>query len=138
MRNQIVAIAQQQAQAAIRRAVIPAALGVIALVSFVFALIALFAALFFFVEPIHGPRDAALIVAAVALVLGFVALLFMIYGGRRPKATAPPATDPSLPQFVSLLAQTAPSLGPRQLALTAVVLALALGLTARGSSTNKK
>ena len=138
MRDQIIAIAQQQAQAAIRRAAIPAALGFIALAFFIFALTALFAALFFFEEPIYGPRDAALIVAGVALVLGFVALLFMIYGGRRAKATAPPATDPSLPQFVSLLAQTAPSLGPRQLALTAVVLALALGLTARGSSTNKK
>ncbi len=138
MRNEIVAIAQQQARAAIRRAAIPAALGVIALVFFVFALVALFAALFFFEEPIHGPRDAALIVAAVASVLGFVALMFVIYGGRRPKPTAPTAADPSVPRLVSLLAQTAPSLGPRQLALTAVVLALALGLTARGPPTKKE
>jgi hypothetical protein len=39
---------------------------------------------------------------------------------------------------VSLLAQSASSLGPKQSALTALVLAVALGLMARGSSGGKK
>ena len=134
MVNEIVAIAQQQAQAAIRRAAVPAALGVVALVLFLFALFALFAALFFFEMPIYGPLAAALIVAAVALVLALLAALLMRIG-RRPK---PPPADTTLPQLVSLLAQSAPSLAPRQAAWAAVLLALALGLMARGSSAGKK
>ncbi len=133
----IVEIAQQQAQAAIRRAVVPAAIGVVALVFFLFALVAVFAALFFFEEPIYGPRSAALIIAAVAFVLGLIAVLFLVVG-RRPKPSPPPAPDTTLPQLVTLLAQTAPSLAPRQAAFAAALLALALGLMSRGSSTDKK
>jgi Putative Actinobacterial Holin-X, holin superfamily III len=134
MMNEIVAIAQQQAQAAIRRAAVPAALGVVALVLFLFALSALFAALFFWEMPIYGPLVASLIVAAVAVVLGIVALLLMRIG-RRPKPP-PPAPDPTLP-LVSLLAQSAPALGPKTAAWTAVLMALALGLMARGSAGKK-
>ncbi len=133
----IVEIAQQQAQAAIRRAVVPAAIGVVALVFFLFALVAVFAALFFFEEPIYGPRSAALIIAAVAFVLGLIAVLFLVVG-RRPKPSPPPAPDTTLPQLVTLLAQTAPSLASRQAAFAAALLALALGLMSRGSSTDKK
>jgi len=43
-----------------------------------------------------------------------------------------------MPQFASLLAQTAPSLALKRPLLTTVLLAVALGLTARGSSTDKK
>jgi Putative Actinobacterial Holin-X, holin superfamily III len=135
MVNQIVAIAQEQAQAAIRRAAIPAALGVIALVLFLFTLFALFVALFFWLMPIYGPLTAALIVAAAAFVLAVVALLLTRIG-RRPKPPPPP--DPMVPQLVTLLAQTAPSLGPRTTAWSAVLLALALGLMARGSSARRK
>jgi putative superfamily III holin-X len=136
MRNVIVEIAQQQAQAAIRRAIVPAAIGVVALVFFLFALVAVFAALFFLEEPIYGPRAAALIIAAVSFILGLIAVLLLMVG-RRPKPP-PPAPDTTLPQIVSLLAQSAPSLAPRQTALAAVLLALALGLMTRGSSTGKK
>jgi len=136
MVNQIVAIAQEHAQAAIRRAAIPAALGVIALVLFLFALFALFAALFFWQMPIYGPTAAALIVTAVAFVLAVVALLLTRIG--RPPKPPPPAPDAIAPQLVSLLAQTAPSLGPRTTAWSAVLLALALGLMARGSSARRK
>jgi uncharacterized membrane protein YqjE len=135
MRNPIVEIAQQQAQAAIRRAIVPAAIGVVALVFFLFALVALFAALFFLEEPIYGPRTAALIIAAVAFVLGLIAVLFLMIG-RRPKPSPPP--DTTLPQLVTLLAQAAPSVTPRQAAFAAALLALALGLMSRGSSTDKK
>jgi len=136
MRNVIVEMAQQQAQAAIRRAVVPAAIGVVALVFFLFSLVALFAALFFLEEPIYEPRSAALIIAAVAFVLGLVALLFLMVG-RRPKPSPPPP-DRTLPQLVTLLAQAAPSVAPRRAAFAAALLALALGLMSRGSSTDKK
>jgi len=136
MVNQILAIAQEQAQAAIRRAAVPAALGIVALVLFLFARFALFVALFFWQMPIYGPLGAALIVAAVAFVLAVIALLLTRIG-RRPKPP-PPAVDPTLPQLVTLLAQTAPSLGPRTTAWGAVLLALALGLMTRGSSARKK
>jgi branched-subunit amino acid ABC-type transport system permease component len=138
MGNMIVEIAQQQAQAALRRAVIPAAIAVVALVFFLFALVALFAALFFLEEPIYGPRSTALIVAAVAFALGLVAVLFL-FVGRRPKpAPTPPPTESTLPQLLTLLAQAAPSVAPRQAAFAAALLALALGLMSRGSSTEKK
>jgi hypothetical protein len=134
----IVEIAQQQAQAALRRAVIPAAIAVVALVFFLFALVALFAALFFLEEPIYGPRSAALIVAAVAFALGLLAVLFL-FVGRRPKpAPTPPPAESTLPQLLTLVAQAAPSVAPRQAAFAAALLALALGLMSRGSSTEKK
>ncbi|HEY1452908.1 MAG TPA: phage holin family protein [Roseiarcus sp.] len=134
----IVEIAQQQAQAAVRRALIPAAIAVVALVFFLFALVALFAALFFLEEPIYGPRSAALIIAAVAFALGLLAVLFL-FVGRRPKpAPTPPPTESTLPQLLTLLAQAAPSVAPRQAAFATALLALALGLMSRGSSTEKK
>ena len=135
MRNVIAEIAQQQAQAAVRRAVVPAAIGVVALVFFLFALVALFAALFYLVEPIYGPGSAALIIAAVAFVLGLVAVLFLVV---RPQPKPAPPPDTTLPQLVTLLTQAAPSVAPRQVAFGAALLALALGLMSRGSSTDKK
>jgi hypothetical protein len=138
MRNEIVALAQQYvqqpAQAAVRRAVVPAAFGIAAAVLFLIVVVALFGALFFWLASLYGPVTAALVVAAVALILGLIALLPLVVG-RRPKP-APPA--PTMPQFASLLAQTAPSLALKRPLLTALLLAVALGLTARGSSTDKK
>ncbi len=139
MRNEIVALAQQYvqqpAQAAVRRAVVPAAFGLVAAVLFLFVLVALFAALFFWLSSLYGPTTAALVVAAVALVLGLMALLPLAVG-RRP-APPPPTPNPT-PQFASLLAQTAPSLALKRPLLTALLLAVALGLTARGASTDRK
>jgi hypothetical protein len=141
MRNEIVAFAQQYvqqpAQAAVRRAVVPAAFGLVAAVLFLFVLVALFAALFFWLSSLYGPVTAALVVAAVALVLGLIALLPLAVG-RRPKPAPPPAPNPAMPQFASLLAQTAPSLALKRPLLTALLLAVALGLTARAASTDKK
>ena len=140
MRNEIVALAQQYvqqpAQAAVRRAVVPAAFGLVAAVLFLFVLVALFAALFFWLSSLYGPTTAALVVAAVALVLGLMALLPLAVG-RRPAPAPPPAPNPT-PQFASLLAQTAPSLALKRPLLTALLLAVALGLTARGASTDRK
>jgi hypothetical protein len=141
MRNEIVALAQQYvqqpAQAAVRRAVVPAAFGLVAAVLFLFVLVALFAALFFWLSSLYGPVTAALVVAAVALVLGLIALLPLAVG-RRPKPAPPPAPNPAMPQFASLLAQTAPSLALKRPLLTALLLAVALGLTARAASTDRK
>ena len=140
MRNEIAALAQQYvqqpAQAAIRRAALPLAFALVAGVLFLFVLVALFAALFFWLESLYGPVTAALIVAAIALVLGLIALLPLAVG-RRPKPAPPPARNPT-PQFASLLAQAAPALAVKRPLLTAAVLAVALALTARGASSDRK
>ncbi len=140
MRNDIVGLAQQyaqqKAQTAAKRIAVPAAFGLVAAVLFLFVVIALFAALFFWLTPLYGPTTAALVVAAVALVLGLVALLPLVVGRRR--APPPPAPNPTTPQFASLLAQTAPSLALKRPLLSAFLLAVALGMMARGSSSDKK
>src|SRR5208282_1361654 len=119
MANEIVAFAQAQAKAAVRRAAVPAAFALGGGLFVLFAVAGLFAALFFWFEPEHGPIASALICAAVAIVLAIVALLPLLFK-RRP-APAPPS-EGTLPQFVSLMAKTAPSLTPRQLIVTAALL----------------
>ncbi len=135
MRSEIVALAQQKASAAARRAALPATLGIAAAVLFLFAVAGLLAALFFWLAPLYGPSVAALIAAASAFVLGLLAIAPLAFK-RRPQPA--PAPDPTLPQVVSLLAQNAPSVGPKQTALAAFLLALAFGLLARGSPNGKK
>jgi Putative Actinobacterial Holin-X, holin superfamily III len=138
MRNDIVGLAQQyaqqKAQTAAKRIAVPAAFGLIAAVFFLIVVIALFAALFFWLTLLYGPTTAALIVAAVALVLGLIALLPIMV--RRQPAPPPPAPNP--PQFASLLAQTAPALALKRPLLSALLLAVALGMMARGSSAGKE
>jgi hypothetical protein len=138
MRNDIVGLAQQyaqeKAQTAAKRIAIPAAFGLVAGVFFLVVVIALFAALFYWLTSLYGPITAALLVAAVALVLGLIALLPVVV--RRRPAPPPPAPNP--PQFASLLAQTAPSLALKRPLLSAFLLVVALGMMARGSSAGKK
>jgi hypothetical protein len=138
MRNDIVGLAQQyaqqKAQTAAKRIAVPAAFGLVAAVFFLIVVIALFAALFFWLMSLYGPTTAALIVAAVALVLGLIALLPIMV--RRQPAPPPPAPNP--PQFASLLAQTAPALALKRPLLSALLLAVALGMMARGSSAGKE
>ena len=140
MRNDIVGLAQQyaqeKAQTAVKRVAVPAAFGLIASVFFVVVVIALFAALFFWLTSLYGPIISALLVAAVALVLGLIAVLPLVVG-RRP-APPPPAPKPAAPQFASILAQTAPALALKRPLLSALVLAVALGMMARGASSDKK
>ncbi len=135
MRNEIVALAQQKAAAAARRAAVPAALGIAAAILFLFAVAGLLAALFFWLAPLCGPSGAALIAAATAFVLGLLAIAPLAFK-RRPQPA--PAPDATLSQVVLQVAQSAPSLGPRQAALAAFLLALAFGLMARGSADGKK
>jgi hypothetical protein len=137
MRNDIVGLAQQyaqeKAQTAVKRVAVPAAFGLIAAVFFVIVVFSLFAALFYWLTSLYGPVTAALIVAAVALVLGLIALLPVVV-----KRKAPPPPAPNPPQFASLLAQTAPALALKRPLLSAFLLAVALGMMARGATTGKK
>ncbi len=127
MANEIVAFAQAKAKAAVRRAAVPAAFALTGGLFVLFAITGLFSALFFWLEPDHGPVAASLILTAVALVLALLAFAPLVFR-RRP----PPQQDAMLPQFVSRMARAAPGLGPRQLVVTAALLAVALVFTGRG------
>jgi len=129
MGNEIVAFARARARVAVRRAAVPAAFAVVGALFVLFAVAGLFAALFFWLEPALGPISACLIVAAVALLLAIIAFLPLAF--RRKRAPPPPA-DAALPQFILLLARSAPSLSPKHLVATAALLAVALLFSARG------
>src|SRR5260370_35587173 len=107
MQNEIVAFARRQATRAVRRAAVPAAFALAGAILFLFAVAGLFAALFFWLEPEHGPLAASLIVAVVALVLGLLALLPSVL--KRPKP--PPAT--TLPQLACLRPRSGPRFATR-------------------------
>ena len=128
MINEIVAFAQVRATRAVRRAAVPAAFALVGGVFVLFAVIGLFAALFYWLELELGPIAASLICAAVAIVLALVSLLPLTFRRRPPP---PPPSEAALPQFVLLAAKSAPNLTPRQLVLTAAVLGVALVLSAR-------
>ncbi len=130
MIHELVALAETQAKAAARRIAIPIAFAVVAGLFVLFAVAGLFAALFFWFEPEHGPIAAALICTGVAIILALLALLPLAFR-RRPAPR--PQPEGALPQFVSLMAKTAPNLGPRQLIVTAALLGAALVFTARGN-----
>ena len=128
--NEIVAFAQAKAKAAVRRAAVPAAFALTGGLFVLFAIAGLFSALFFWLEPDLGPFAASLILTAVALVLAHLAFAPLVL--RRQPPPPPPPQDTLLPQFVSLMARAAPGLGPRQLVVTAALLAVALVFSGRG------
>ena len=138
MRNDIVGLAQQyaqeKAQTAVKRVAIPAAFGLIAAVFFLILVIALFAALFYWLTSLYGPITAALIVAAVALVLGLIALLPMWSGDDR-RRLHPRPIRPNSRRCWRKPRQRSRSKRPL---LAAFLLAVALGMMARGSSAGKK
>jgi Putative Actinobacterial Holin-X, holin superfamily III len=129
MTNEIVALVQTRAKAAILRVAVPAAFAVVGGLFLLFMIGGLFAALFFWLEPKQGPVIAALIVAGVALVIALVAFIPLMV--KRAPPPPPPPSDAALPQLVSLMARTAPTLGPRPLLAAAALLAAAL-VIARG------
>ena len=108
MRNDIVGLAQQyaqeKAQTAAKRIAIPAAFGLVAAVFFLIVVIALFAALFYWLTSLYGPITAALLVAAVALVLGLIALLPLVV---EPAASATATRAQSAPVRVAVGADCA-------------------------------
>jgi len=131
MANEIVAFAQAKAKAAARKVAVRAAFALTGGFFVLFAIAGLFSALFFWVEPMHGPVAASLILTAVALVLALLAFAPLVFR-RRPPPPPPQQDAALLPQFVSLMARAAPGLGPRQLIVTAALLAVALVVTGRG------
>jgi Putative Actinobacterial Holin-X, holin superfamily III len=128
MTNEIVAFAQARAKTAARRVAVPTAFALLCGLFVLFAVVGLFAALFFWLEPHRGPAAAALICAGIALVLAILASLPLMFKRRR---APPPPNAGSLPQFASLMARTAPNLAPRQLIVAAALLGLALALSGR-------
>jgi len=82
----------------------------------------LFFALFLALEPSLGALRATLSVSGLALALAVLASAPLWWPRRRP----PP--PPTLAEFVALMARNSPALTPRQMALGAVLAALALGL----------
>ena len=131
MRNDIVGLAQQYAQQrvqiAAKRIAIPTAFGVVAAIFFLIVLTSLFAALFYWLASLYGPVTAALIVAAVALVLGLIALLPVVVG-RRPPAAPPPAPISTTPQVAALLAvcDATTAIGARDRAVVMILVRLGL------------
>ena len=128
MLNDIVALVREQVASSVRRAVAPAIFALIAALFVLFAVVGLFGALFFWLEPDHGPVSAALICAGVALVLAVVAALPLLFKRSKP---APAREDQMLPRFINLMARSAPGLAPRQLIVTAAVVGAALILSSR-------
>jgi hypothetical protein len=129
MPNGIVALVQDRVSSAAKRAVAPVIFAAIGGLFVLFALIGLFAALFFWQEAERGPITAALITAGVALVLAAIAFIPLAIKPRKPP---PPPPSDMLPQFVAAMANTAPGLKPKQLLVTAVVVGAMLLLGARG------
>lgn len=133
MVNEVVALVQDRATAAVKRAVTPAAFALIAALFLLFAIAALFAALFYWLEPAHGAVVAALICAAVAIVLGLIALAPLAFGRRKPPPPPPRAASGVLPLFVGAATKSASRLTPRQMLVAAALIGAALVLTARDS-----
>ena len=126
MLPELVALAEAQAKKAAGRVAVSAAFALVGGAFVVFAVAALFVALFFWLEPEHGAVAAALICAGAALGLAILALLPLAF--RRRPASQP---EGALPQFVTLMAKTAPELGPWQLVVTAALIGAALAFSAR-------
>src|SRR5271165_723795 len=109
MTNEIVAFAQAKAKTAVRRVAVPTAFALTGGLFVLFAIAGLFSALFFWLEPEHGPVAASLILTAVALVLALLAFALLAF--RRQPPPPPPQQDAMLPQFVSLMARAAEEAG---------------------------
>jgi MFS family permease len=127
MIESLVALVGQQVGPPLRRAAGAGAAALIAGLFLLFAVAGLFAALFFWLAPDHGPMAAALICAAVALALALVSALPLLIRPRKPPPN--PAQDP-LPQLLTLMAKS-PKLTPGQLVLAAAVVGFTLFASSR-------
>jgi hypothetical protein len=117
-----------EARARARRAGYSVALMSAAAVFVAIAIAALLVALFFWLDLKLGPIESALVIAAGALVLAVIVSGPLWW----PKpAPPPPPPEPTLAQFIALVAKNG-TLTPRQMALGAVLGAMALGLMRGG------
>lgn len=110
-----------------------AALAAIAAMFVGIAISALVVALFLWLAAELTPIEAALLIAGGALVLAVIVSGPLWW----PKRAPPPPPEPSLAEFVALIAKRGPILTPRQMALGAVLGALALGLMRAGTRREK-
>ena len=124
----ILAALRAQVRTRVRRVGKYAALGAITAVFVAIAVAALVGALFLWLEESLSPIQSALVIAAGALVLAIAFSGPLWWPKRRP----PPRPDPSLAEFVALMAARGATFTPRQMALGAVFGALALGLMTAG------
>ena len=124
----ILAAARAQVRARLRRAGNHAALAAIAAVFVAIAVATLVGALFFWLSESFTPIQSALLIAGGALVVALAVSGPLWWPKRRP----PPRPEPSLAEFVALMAVRGTTFTPRQIALGAVLGALALGLMATG------
>lgn len=122
----LTSLVRGQARAAAKRAAIPVAFAILTGLFAMLATAGLFAILFFALEPRFGALEAAAIMTGGALVLALVASTPLWW----PKQAPPPPPEPTLADFMAMTAKNAPALSGRQIALSAVLIALALGLMA--------
>jgi hypothetical protein len=130
----ILAALGARVRARLRRATNLAALAAIATVFAAIAVAALVGALFLWLADKLTPIEAALTIAAGSLILALLASGPLWW----PKPAPPPRPDPTLAEFVALMAKRGPALTPRQIALGAVLGALALGLMSGGKRRETK
>jgi len=108
-----------------------------AFVALVFALMGvagLFASLFLALEPTLGALRSGLCVSGVAFALALMASAPLWWPKRRPS----PPPEPTLAQLVALASGGVSGLSARQMAIGAVIIAVALGLTSGGKRPEDK
>jgi hypothetical protein len=135
MIGDLVHLVGDRARASIRGAATPAIFTLLAVGFVLLGVAAIFVALFFWLAPAYGPVSATLAVAALAFVLALVAALPVLF--RKRRAPPPPAPD-LLPTLIAALPEVARALGPKTLAVGAVLAALVLGFAARPPGDKKQ
>ena len=141
MIGDLVNLLGQQARASIRGAAAPAIFLLVAAGFVLLGAAAMFIALFFWLAPAYGPVAATLACAALAFGLALAAALPVLLRKRRPPPSQPmpDLIMPNLmPTLIAALPEVARALGPRTLAVGAVLAALVLGFAARSSGDDKQ
>lgn len=111
------------------------ALAVIAGALALFGVAGLLGALFLTLAEFWGPINSALALSGFSFVLA-AAVSFPLWRPRR-RRPPPQPQQPPLADLIASVARSAPSLTPKQMALGAVLAALALGLMAGGAQPKK-
>jgi hypothetical protein len=137
MIGDLVKLAGEQARASIRGAATPVIFILVAAGFVLLGAAALFIALYFWLAPAYGPVAATLAVALLAFLLALAAALPVLLRKRRAPPPAPPLPN-LLPTLISALPEVARALGPKTLAVGAVLAALVLGFASRPPGDKKQ